>query len=436
MGASSVSVYIILLVSVLVDQNVYATTLSEALLQAYLNNPELNAERENIEISKEDLNISRSEFLPTITVSGSKSQENTEKLTDRKGKNSSFTDVDPETKSILIEQTLFQGFGGVATLQKNKIGLSLADAKFLKAEQIILYKAIEAYSGLIFANNKLKINQKNINLLEQQVETDQARLERGQITLVDLAQSESSFAGAQAKFIEARNEAVTSKLIYEKIIGPINDSSTLDKISDLEFEIPVNLDKAIEISKIRNPNLIISKLEYEQSEKDIIIARSDLSPSATLSFNSSRSDDVSSTINERDKETLNATISWPIFNGRKNTASLNRSKNLKNRNKLLFDNAMKTNETNVASAWSSLQSSRSLLNSVKSQVKAAEIANEGITVEYESGLGRSTLDVIQSNSILLSSKISLADSERNYLLSQFRLLQSVGLLNSNYLKLQ
>jgi outer membrane protein len=96
---------------------------------------------------------------------------------------------------------------------------------------------------------------------------------------------------------------------------------------------------------------------------------------------------------------------------------------------------IKTNETNVASAWSSLQSSRSLLSSVKLQVKAAEIANEGITVEYESGLGRSTLDVIQSNSILLSSKINLADSERNYLLSQFRLLQSVGLLNSNYLKL-
>ena len=321
-------------------------------------------------------------------------------------------------------------------MEKSKIGLNLADAKLLKTEQDILYKAVEAYSGLIFAGEKLKINQNNVNLLERQVETDQARLERAQITLADLAQSESSFAGAQAKFIEARNEAVTSKLIYEKIIGPINDSSTLDKISDLEFEIPVNLDKAIEIAKIRNPKLIISKLEYEQSEKDVMIARSDLSPSATLSFNSSRSDDVSSTINERDKETLNATISWPIFNGGKNTASLNRSKNLKNRNKLLFDNAMKTNETNVASAWSSLQSSRSLLNSVNAQVKAAEIANEGITVEYESGRGRSTLDVIQSNSILLSSKISLADSERNYLLSQFRLLQSVGLLNSKYLKIQ
>ena len=429
-------IFLILLSVALFSKNVFAVTLSQALLQAYNENPELNAERENIAVSKEDVKISRSQFLPSVTLSGSKSQENTEKLTDKSGTNSAITDVDQKIQSINVEQKIFQGFAGLANMEKSKIGLNLADAKLLKTEQNILYKAVEAYSGLIFTDEKLKINQNNVNLLERQVETDQARLERGQITLADLAQSESSLAGAQAKFIQAKNETITAKLVYEKIIGPIKDINTLDKQSDLNFEIPGNLNRAIEISKINNPNLIISKLEYRQSEKDVKIARSDLSPSATLSFNSSRSDDTSSTINERDKETLKATISWPIFNGGKNTASLNRSKNLKNRNKLLFDNAMKTNETNVASAWSSLQSSRSLLNSVKLQVKAAEIANEGITVEYESGLGRSTLDVIQSNSILLSSKISLADYERNYLLSQFRLLQSVGLLSSNYLKIQ
>tara|TARA_B100000780_G_scaffold190895_1_gene134420 strand:- start:62 stop:1360 length:1299 start_codon:yes stop_codon:yes gene_type:complete len=429
-------ILLILLSITFFNGSVFAVTLSKALLQAYNENPELNAERENIQTSKEDVKISRSEFLPSITLLGSKSQEDTKKLTDRSGTTSAITDVNPETQSINIEQKIFQGFAGIASMEKSRIGLNLADAKLLKIEQDILYKAVEAYLGLIFADEKLKINKNNINLLERQVETDQARLERSQITLADLAQSESSLAGAQAEFIKARNEVVTAKLIYEKIIGPINNLSTLDKKSDLNFEIPVDLNKAIEISKISNPKLIVSKLEFEQSKKDMIIARSDLSPSATLSFNSSRTDDVNSTINERDKETLKATISWPIFNGGKNTALLNKSRNLSNRKKLLFDNAIKTNKANVASAWSSLQSSRSLLNSIKSQVKAAEIANEGMTVEYESGLGRSTLDVIQSNSILLSSKISLADSERNYLLSQFRLLQSIGLLSSNYLKLQ
>ena len=103
----------------------------------------------------------------------------------------------------------------------------------------------------------------------------------------------------------------------------------------------------------------------------------------------------------RNKNILKATVTWPIYSGGKNRASLNKSRNLQNRKKLLLNSVTKTNNSNVAISWSTLQSSKSLLNSVKSQVKAAEIANEGITVEYESGLGRSTLDVIQSNSILL-----------------------------------
>ena len=429
-------ILLILLTLIFVNQKAFAVTLSEALLEAYINNPELNAERENIKVSKEDLNISRSEFLPTVTVSTSRSKEDTGKLTDRTGTNSSITDVDPKTQSIVIEQKLFQGFAGIAEMQKSKIGLSLAEAKLLKVEQETLYKAIDAYSGLVAALEKLIINQRNIDLLERQVETNQARLERGQITLTDLAQSESSFAGAQAKFIQAKNETITTKLVYEKIIGPIINTNDLKKQSDLNFKTPESLDKAIEVSKKNNPDLIIAKLDYEQSEKDVVIARSDLSPSATLSLSSTKTDDASSTIDERDKEIAKATISWPIFKGGKNSASLNRSKNLKSRKKLLLDNAVKTNNTSVASAWSSLQSSKSLLNSVKLQVKAAEIANEGITVEYESGLGRSTLDVIQSNLNLLTSKISLVESERNYLLSQFKLLQSVGLLKNDYLKIQ
>ena len=428
--------FFISLVLSLISQNVLATSLFQALKQAYTNNPVLNAERENIQVSKEDLNISKSEFLPTVTLSGSKSEEDTKKLTDRTGANSSITDVNPKSQSVVIEQKIFQGFAGIAGLQKSKIGLILADAKLLKVEQEVLFSAIEAYSGLVFANEKLKINEINLNLLERQVETDQARLERGQITLADLAQSESSFAGAQAKFIEAKNETVTAKLEYEKIIGPISDIDSLSKKLDFDLKIPESLNNAIEISKINSPDLIIARLDYEQSEKDVLIARAELSPSATISLSSTKTDDLSSSYDESEKEIAKATISWPIFKGGKNTASLNRSKNLQNRKKLLLDNATRMNDTNVATAWSSLQSSRSLLNSVTLQVRAAEIANEGITVEYESGLGRSTLDVIQSNSLLLSSKISMAESERNYLLSQFKLLQAIGNLSNDYLKLQ
>jgi len=428
-------IILILFSFLFLNQQVLAVTLFEALTEAYKNNTDLNAERENINISEEDLRISKGNYLPTVTISVSKSQEDTSKLTNRSGVEQSVNDVDPFTQSIKIEQTLID-FGRNADVQKNKIGINLAAIKLLKKEQEVLLKAIEAYSGLVLANKKLKINQSNLSLLERQVETNKARLERGQITLSDLAQSESSLAGAQANFIQSKNEIISSKLNYENVIGPIVNINSLNNNFDIKLMLPNNLSDAIDKSKTYNPELIIAKLEYEQSEKDVFISRSDLSPSAKLSYENSKSQDLSSSYDERDKNILKATVTWPIYSGGKNRASLNKSRNLQNRKKLLLSSATKANNSNVAISWSTLQSSKSLLNSVNSQVKAAEIANEGITVEYETGLGRSTLDVIQSNSILLSSKISLADSERNYLLSQFKLLQAIGLLNSNYLKIQ
>ena len=412
-----------------------AETFSAALKKAYNDNNELNAERESLNISEQELKISISSYLPSVTLSGSKSSEDTNKLTNQNGTDATISDVDPTVQSLTITQTLID-FGRGAELSKSKIGIELAKAKLLKKEQEILYKSIEAYTGLISANEKLKINRSNVNLLDRQVETDRIRLERGNISLSDVAQSESSLAGAQAKLIQAENDFLTSKLNYENVIGIINDAESLDKSSILIVNLPNELNSAIEISKKGNPDLIIAQLEYEQSKKDTTSARSDLAPTATLSFDRSKTDDLSSTYDEKEQDTLKATVTWPFFSGGKNYANLNKNKSLETQKNLLLNNMIKKNQTDVASAWSNYQSNKSLLNSVRAQVNAAEIANEGIVAEYNSGSDRTTLEVIQSNSLLLSAQISLADSERNYILSQFNLLKSIGLLNSEYLKLR
>ena len=97
-----------------------AETFNSALKRAYETNPELNAERESINISEQELKVSKSSYLPTITLEGSKSQEDTEKLTNQDGSNASITDVDPEVRSITVTQTLID-FGRGAELAKSKI---------------------------------------------------------------------------------------------------------------------------------------------------------------------------------------------------------------------------------------------------------------------------------------------------------------------------
>tara|TARA_B100000524_G_scaffold330324_1_gene216126 strand:+ start:411 stop:1706 length:1296 start_codon:yes stop_codon:yes gene_type:complete len=425
---------LLIIVFSFISANAFAISLKEALKIAYKNNPEINAERENLKVSEEDLKISKSDYMPSLTISGSKSKENTKELTNQSGGDAAVTDVDPLTTSITIEQKIID-FGRGADYQKNIIGIDLAKAKFKKKEQDIFFKAVEAYTGLVLANEKYRINSENVNLLERQVETDRIRLDRGEVTVSDVAQSESSLAGAKAKLIIAENEVITNKLNFENVIGPLPDLNSLSSDLEISINLPNSLNNALEVSRKNNPDLIISKLEFEQSEKDVQIARSDLTPSASISFEKSYSEDLSATYDEREKDILKATVTWPFYSGGKNRANLNKNKNLKTRKRLLLDSAVKTNEAIVASAWSNFLSNQSLLSSVEAQVRAAEIANEGITAEYESGVGRTTLDVIQSNSLLLNALITRADSERNLILSQFNLLKSMGLLNSDHLKI-
>ena len=426
--------FILVSLSLLSLNNVSAVTLYDALNKTYQNNVQLNAERENLKASEEDVNISKSGYKPSLTLSGSKSQEDTNKLTNQSGVDTSISDVDPFTTSIKLEQTIFDFRRGLA-LEKSITGLDLAKAKLIKKEQDVLHSAIDAYSNLILAREKNNINKKNLNLLKRQVENDKIRLDRGQITITDLAQSESSFAGAQAQFTQAKSDLLIAKLIYENIIGKISDPNQLTKSSDAIVNIPATLIEAINLSKQNNPDIKIAKFDLVQSENDLAISKSDLAPTASLSFERSYADDVSSTINEKEKDILKATVSWPFYSGGKNRSTISKNSNLTTRKRLLLDDAVRTNETNVASAWSSLESSKSFLKSVKAQVRAAQIANDGITAEYERG-SRTTLDVIQSNALLLSAQISLASSEKNYLMAQYNLLKAVGLLNSQYLKLK
>ena len=420
-------IFIILLTFLNIEDS-KANTLIESLNSAYLNNPKLNAERANMRASKEEKREAVSEFLPSITISGYVSeQENT-----IPGDNTNF---EPSEQSLKVEQKIFQGGAGVAKFLKQKHGQSLGEYKLKKIEQEILLEAVEAHADLLLSMKKVDINLMNVDLLERQVETDQNRLEKGEINLTDLAQSESSLAGANAKLIAAKNDLITSKTNFEKIIGK-KPSENIKEIKEINLSLPKSLAEAYKISDLENPDLQIALYEYKQSKMDLIIAGSDLSPSATITYKIAEQDDFSATVQDRTQETVTATASWPIFAGGSNIFNLRKFKELKNQKELLLEDSKKQTATDVANAWSNFQSSRSVLESIRAQVKAAEIANEGITLEYESGSSRTTLEVIQSRSIFLDANINLATSEKNFLLSQFNLLSSVGRLTAKQLNLK
>ena len=397
---------------------------------ALKNNLKLNAERKNQQSIKQNINISRSEFLPSISLSGDQSSSQSTNKTNQSGSSLSDSNLDTETTTVSVDQKIFQGFKGYNSLKKSELEFKKANLQLKQVEQETILNTVSAYFDFIFKTKNERFNLSNVNLFERQVESDSARLQKGEITLTDLAQSESSLAGANANLIKATTELLSSKTNFERVVREKVPSS-INTNEKILVKLPNSLNEAINIAKFNNSDLLIAKLNYQIAEKDLNIEKAKLSPSASINYSKSENKDYSSTVDELDQETVKATISWPIIKGGENISSIKKSSLKKQRSLLLSEDAENRVITDTTNAWSNYQSSESVLLATEAQLKAAEIANEGITLEYDSGNTRTTLEVIQSRSLLLDSRIAFAKAERDFMISKFELSFQLGTLSSS-----
>ena len=396
--------------------------------KALENNLKLNAERKSLESAKQSKNISRSEFFPSITLSGDQTSTTSTNRTDQSGANLSDSSLDSESTTISLEQKIFSGFKGVNTFEKSELEMQRAILELKEVEQQTILDTAKAYFDLIYTSQNESFNLSNVNLFERQVESDSARLQKGEITLTDMAQSESSLAGAKANLIKAQTELLSSITNFKRVIG----EKTL-KYENLKekaiIDLPNSLILSQNLSNKKNVRLLISELEYEIAVKELNIERSRLLPSATIKVSKSENKDFSTTIDEKDDETVQATITWPIIKGGENISSIKKSTLNKQRFQLILQDTKNEVASQTSNIWSKYQSSKSVLEATRAQLKAAEIANEGITQEYDSSNTRTTLEVIQSRSLLLNARIAFSQAERDFMISQFELAKQVGSLS-------
>ena len=401
--------------------------------KALENNLQLNAERKNFESAKQSKNISRSEFLPSVTLSGDQSSTTSTNRINQSGTSLSDSNSDTESKKISVEQKIFSGFKGLNTFKKSELETQKANLSLKKVEQQTILDTTSAYFDLIFKSKNESFNISNVNLFQRQVDSDNARLQKGEITLTDLAQSESSLAGAKANLIKAQTELLSSKTNFERVTREkIPDVNNLNE--KVSLILPNSLEESLIIANSSNTDLLISNLDYEIAVKELNIEKARLSPSASINYSKSENNDFSSTIDEIDQETVKATITWPIIKGGENISSIKKSSYNKQRYQLIFQDTKNRTNTDISNAWSKFQSSKSVLEATKAQLKAAEIANEGISLEYDSGSTRTTLELIQSRSLLLEARIAFARSERDFITSQFELSRQLGSLSIKSIK--
>ena len=134
------------------------TNFNYYLNKAMENNLQLNAERKNLESAKQSKNISRSEFLPSISISGDQTSTTSTNQVNKSGTNLADSNLDSESKAITLEQKIFSGFKGINTFKKTELETQKANLELRQTEQQTILDTANAYFDFIYKSKNENFN--------------------------------------------------------------------------------------------------------------------------------------------------------------------------------------------------------------------------------------------------------------------------------------
>ncbi len=408
----------------------HAESISEALATAYKANPSLNIQRAQTRSVDEGVALSKTPFRPQVFLSANAGVNRSVSNTALGTSAETFT---PFGFGITVDQNLFRGFRTINSVKAAEANVLASRETLRKVEQDVLFNASTAYSDVILAQEILAIRKQNLSFLQEQVRSSRARLEVGEGTRTDLAQSEGQLALAQAELATANANLQAARAVYRQIIG--KNPGKLNSPRPVLRLYPHSLEQAISIGAVEHPAIRMTQHIVDLAAFNVKTAEGEFLP--TLSLRGSANRDFNNGVQGNDSASAAATLnlSVPLYQGGGASATVRQNKEILGQRRIEVDQVRDQVRNDIVASWTTLVTARANIRSNQAQVRAARIAVEGVTEERNVGQ-RTQLDVLQTQSTLLNAQLALVQAKRNRIVAGYGLLSSVGRLDAKRLRLK
>ncbi|MCE9522287.1 MAG: TolC family outer membrane protein [Alphaproteobacteria bacterium] len=418
-----------MLVSVFFVPGASADSLTDALVKAYQSNPQLLSERANLRATDEEVSKAIALWRPRVTLSADYSKIQTEAKTDPA---TGFeTKTEPWNADIVASQTVFAGGRILAQRRQADARVRAGRASLHAAEQGVFLDTVSSYMNVVRDESVLKLNEANIGLLKKQLEAAQARFEVGEITRTDVAQAEARLSAGVSSQTAAEASLKASRSAYERAVGEA--AGTLETKPTIP-PVPASEAEARELANALNPRIVGAREAEAASRYAIDLAVGAMLPTVSVQASYGRSGQERGRESIGDDTRVTATASMPIYQGGAEWASIRQAKEFNNKARLDAEDARRATDESVSNAWESYRAAKASSEANRNQVKAAEIAFEGVQQELEVG-SRTTLDVLNQQQELLNARVALVRSERDEVVAGYALLSASGKLTAKELQL-
>ena len=415
-----------------VPHSAAAETMSGALAKAYGYNPDLNQQRAATRAADEGVPRATSGWRPSLSASTSIGVAST-KTVDR-GVVRTDSNTVPRVSSLNLSQTLYNGGRTGNTVRQAESTVLQSRETLRQAEQEVLAAASTAYMNVLRDTALLQLQNNNVDVLKQQLKQTEDRFQVGEVTRTDVAQAQASLAQGQANAFQARFDLQNSIAIYRQVIG--EQPRNLEPARPVEPLLPRSLDAAMALSQKEHPRIQAALHAVDVALLNVTVQEGALLPTVTATGSASVSREPSGFPNYQNKTwSAVATLSVPLYEGGATYSAIRQAKELVGQARLQADQQREAVRSGVIAAWGGFQTTKLTIQSFQAQVRANEIALEGVREEAKVGQ-RTTLDVLNAQQTLLNSRVSLVTAQRNQVVASYALLAATGQLSAATLSLR
>ena len=404
--------------------NVSALSLEDAVSESLANNLSLKMEESNLSIAEEELFQSKADFLPSLVLSGSISETETSNVSSQSGIKSSDYELTPSSKSIILSQTIFNGFGRTYNIKSSRAELELQKLNKLKIQQDIILETIEAYFSILISEKSLKSYKDNFKAVSERLLSTKKEFEVGLSSKTDVAQAEARYNAAKIDMLNANITHQNLKNIFKDLVGI---EPSMLKFSNLNGKLPKTFSDFKNLVEENNLSIQMARTNLDIKSSNIGVAKSAYYPQVNLTASKTELDEFSSLIDEITNEEIQATVSWSIFNKGKTLSSIRQAQKLKNKHMILLQKTQQDTMSLASNIWDKYSISKETLEAANLSYDASQIAFEGTKIEQEVG-ERTILDVLNSRQALLNAEINFFNEQKNQEIIKAQIFYLAGIL--------
>ena len=410
-------------------------SLPEALALAYSTNSTLLAQRANVRAVDENVPAALAGWRPTVTVSANAGYANDNRITHTTlpSPRTSRTVVDRglNAETITATQQLYSGGATKAATNRAENQVMAERGRLMAQEQATLLASVQAYVGVIQSTQILALNVNNEQVLARQLQATNDRFRVGELTRTDVAQAEAALSGATATRQTAEGNLQTARATFRDTVGALPGNL----VEPQPLKLPVRtLEQAQAMARTNNPT-VVAALFDDAAAKDSFDAQfARLMPTLNLQATYGRNEDTTAKNLQTNTGQIAAVLSLPLYQGGVEYAAIRQARQAQQTTRQKLDAARGTAVQQLAAAWATYGAAKSAIESTRQQVRANEIALEGVQREALVG-SRTTLDVLNAEQALLTSRTTLVQNLASLVTASYQVASGIGRLTARDLAL-